>query len=101
MIMKHECNSTEKLDFLQKLFDVTAIIRETKSAPSNLTNITAVQKSEIRISSSSRVLGALQTLFRTQPHSQKSFIVRSGLRRAKIIPSFFIERPKVKHPVHC
>ena len=43
MIMKHERNSTEKMDFLQKTFDVTAIIRETKSTPSNLTNISAVQ----------------------------------------------------------
>ena len=50
--MKHECNSTEKMDYVQKIFDVTAIIRETKSAPfseriiapSNLTNINAVQE---------------------------------------------------------
>ena len=52
MVMKHKCNSTEKLDFLQKIFDVTAIIRKTKSAPfskriiapSNLKDINAVQK---------------------------------------------------------
>ena len=52
MIIKHECNSIEKIDYLQKIFDVTAIIQETKSAPfseriiahSNLTNINAVQE---------------------------------------------------------